>query len=185
MLCVVFPYTLDSMTPNIEIIRCCVSKILKDDIHSLGNQCFKTCSWIPLTMVESLLLNSALRETRVPALVFNCSYASSVLNRNWNPLTVCAIRLHLRIALTSCGIHLQLWNPKQLAIFACCGICDTKNVPTLFTLLSYVRGIHGSVVSGIHLHFGTCLKIKFWDPGTYRHKIVGLSYAQSGLVMIW
>ena len=51
-------------------------------------------------------------------------------------------------------------------------------------LHSYVLGIHGSFVSGIHLHFGTCLKISFWNPGTYRHKIVRLSSAQFGLVMV-
>ena len=50
------------MTPNIEIFRCCVSKKLKDDITDLGNQCFKTCSWIPLAIVKSLLLISALLE---------------------------------------------------------------------------------------------------------------------------
>ena len=75
-----------------------------------------------------------------------------------------------------CGNHLQLWNPKQLAIFACCGIRDTTNMPTKFTLHSYVRGIH--------LHFGTCLKFSFWNPGTYRHKIFRLSSAQFGLVMM-
>ena len=146
----------------------------------LGNQCFKTCSWIPLTMVKSWLLNSALLVIRIPALAFNCSYASSI-NKTRNPFTVCGIRLHLRIRLTFCGTHLQLRNPKQLAIFACCGICDTTNVPKKFALHSYVRGIHGSFV--IHLHFGTCLKISFWNPGTYRHKIVRLSSAQFGLVM--
>ena len=40
-------------------------------------------------------------------------------------------------------------------------------------------------VSGIHLHFKTSLKISFWNPGTYRHKIVRLSSAQFGLVMIF
>ena len=68
-----------------------------------------------------------------------------------------------------------LRNPKQLAIFACCGIHDTTNVSIKFTLHSYVRGIHRSFVKGIHLYFGTCLKIGFWNPGTYRHKIVGPS----------
>ena len=52
----------------------------------LGNQWFKTCSWIPLTMVNSLLLNSALLEIRIPALACNCSYASSVMNKTRNPL---------------------------------------------------------------------------------------------------
>ena len=84
--------------------------------------------------------------------------------------------------LAKLGIHLQ--NPKQLAIFACCGTRNKTNVPTKFTLQVYVRGIHGSFVSGIHLHFGTCCKISFWNPGTYRHKIVCLSSAQFGLVML-
>ena len=135
----------------------------------LGNQCFKF-----------LLLNSALLEIRISALAFNCSYASSVLNKIRNPLTVCGIRLHLRIPRTFCGIHLQLRNREQLAILACCGIRDTTNVPTKFSLPSNVRG---NFVGGIHLHFGTCLKISFWNPGTYRHKIVRLSSAQFVLVM--
>ena len=33
----------------------------------LSNQCSKTCLWIPLTMVKSLLLNSTLLEIRIPA----------------------------------------------------------------------------------------------------------------------
>ena len=125
---------------------------------------------------------------RMRALVFNCSYTSSVLNKIRNPLTICGICLHLRNPLTFavpalfCGSQLQLRN-QQLVIFACCGIRDTTNVPTKFTLPSYVRGIHGSFVSGIHLHFGTCLKISFWNPETNRQKIVRLSSAQLGLLM--
>ena len=38
-------------------------------------------------------------------------------------------------------------------------------------------------VSGINLHFGTCLNISFWNRGTFRHKIVRLYSAQFGLVM--
>ena len=116
----------------------------------LGTKYFKTCSWIPLTMVKSLLLNSKLLEVKITALAFNCSYASSLLNKVQNPLTVC-------------GFHLELWNPQQLVIFACCGIRDTTNVPIKFTLLSYVRVIHGNFVIGNHLHFGLGLKISFWN----------------------
>ena len=126
----------------------------------LDNQCFKACSWTPLTMVKSLLLNSALLEIRTPALACYCSYASSVMNKNRNPLTVCGIRLYLRFPFIFCGIHFLLE-----------------------TILFYVRGIHGSFLSGVHLHFGTCFKISFWNPGTYRHKTVRLSSAQFGLVM--
>ena len=54
-------------------------------------------------------------------------------------------------------------NPDQLAIFACSGIRDTTNVPTKLTLQVFVRGIHGRFVSGIHLQFGTCLKVCLRD----------------------
>ena len=47
----------------------------------------------------------------------------------------------LRIPLTFCGIHSQLRNPEQLAIFACCGIRTKTNVATKFTLQVLVRGI--------------------------------------------
>ena len=85
--------------------------------------------------------------------------------------------IHLQFAESAyiCGFHLRFRESKQLAIFACCGSRDTTNVPTNFTLHSYVRGIHRSFVSGIHLLFGTCLKINFWNPGTYRHKVVRLT----------
>ena len=43
----------------------------------------------------------------------------------------CGFHLHLWIPLTFCGMRLQLRNPEQLAIFACCGISDTTNVPNL------------------------------------------------------
>ena len=122
-----------SVTPNFEIIRCCVYKILKVTSSDLGNQCFETCSWTPLTMVKSFLSNSTLLEITIPALAFNCSYASSAKNKTLNTLTVYGIRLHLRIQLTFCEIHLQLRNPKQLAVFACSRIRDTQNVPRKFT----------------------------------------------------
>ena len=111
----------------------------------LVNQCFKICSWIPLTNVKSLLLNSA------------SAYASSVINKFLNFFTVCGIRLHLRIPLTFCGVHLQLRNLQKLAIFASCGIRNKLNVSTKLTLQVYVRVIHVNLLSGIQLHFGTCL----------------------------
>ena len=106
MLCVVVPYTFNSMTSNIEIVRRCVSKILKDDIHQdLGNHCSKTCSWIPLTKVKSFLLNSALLEIRTPALPFSCSFASSALSKIQNPFTVAE-------SANLCGFHLQFAESK-------------------------------------------------------------------------
>ena len=119
-------------------------------MFEIVNQCFKICSWIPLTIVKFLLLNSALLKIIIPALDFN--FAITVMN----PPTVCGLRLHLR-------------NSKQLDIFACCTLICTRN-PLNF-------------LGGIHLHFITCLKISFWNPGTYRRKNVHLSSAQFGLVM--
>ena len=56
----------------------------------------------------------------------------------------------------------SLQNPLTFADFAYfCGIHNTRNVPTKFTLHSCVRRIHGNFVSGIHLDFGTKLKISF------------------------
>ena len=52
---------------------------------------------------------------------------------------VIGIRMSLRNLLTFadstyiCGINLQLWNPEQLAIIACCGILNKTNKPTNFT----------------------------------------------------
>ena len=133
-------------------------------------------------LIKFLLLNSLLLKITFPVLAFNCSHASSVINKIRNPLTICGFHLHLRIPLTFCGIHLQLRNPEQLAIIACCGNRDTTNVTRKFTLQLFVRGIFGKFVTGIHLQFKTCFKISFWNPGTYKHKIGHLSNAQFGLV---
>ena len=35
-----------------------------------------------------------------------------------------------------------LWNPEQIAMFACCGIREKTNEPTSFTLIVFVRGFH-------------------------------------------
>ena len=209
MMCV--PYTLNSMTPIIEIVRCCVSKILKMTSTDLCNQCFKTCLWIPLTMVKSLLLNSALREIKIPAQLsifhiqvqywlkfgihlqfaestYICGFHLQLVNQ-LATIACCGIRnktnvpTKLTLQVYVCGIHLQLVN--QLAIIACCGIRNKTNVPTKLTLQVYVCGIHWNFVCGIHLHFGTYSKNCLWNPGTNRHKIVLLSSAQFGLVMIY
>ena len=59
----------------------------------------------------------------------------------------------LRIPITFCGIHIQLWNPEQQAIFACYGIRSKTNMPTKHTLQVFVREIRETFVSGIYLHF--------------------------------
>ena len=95
-------------------------------------------------------------KSNISPLAFNCSDASLVINKNAeftynlrNPLTfadsaynIGGFYLHFRIPLTFCGIHLQLRNPEQLAIFACCGIRNKTNVPSKVTLQVYVCGIH-------------------------------------------
>ena len=74
----------------------------------LVNQCFKVWSWIPLTMVKSLLLNSA------------SAYANSVINKFLNSSTVCGFRLQiLRISLTvaesrTTSYICLLRNPQQI-----------------------------------------------------------------------
>ena len=148
----------------------------------LGNQCFKTCSWILLTMVKSLLLNSALLEIRIPAHLLIVQMQVQYWTKFGIHL-VCWIHLHLRTPLTIWGIYLQLRNPEQLAIFACCGIRNKTNLTTKLTLKVYVCGIQRNFVRVIHLHFETCFKTFLWNPGTYIHKIVLLSSAQFGLVM--
>ena len=40
---------------------------------------------------------------------------------------ICGFRLQvLRVLLIFCGVHVQLRNPEQLPIFACCGILNRK-----------------------------------------------------------
>ena len=119
--CVVFPYTLKSVTPNFELIRFCISKILEGDIHRFSQQMFDNCSWIPLTMVKPLPLNSALLYIRTPALAFNCSYASSRINETLNSLT---------FAEYTTSYICVLRNPQQ------------KRCADKITLQVYVCGIH-------------------------------------------
>ena len=52
----------------------------------------------------------------------NCSYENLVSNKIRNPLTVCGLRLFLRIPLTNSS--------------------DSTNIPTKFTRQVLVRGIH-------------------------------------------
>ena len=141
------------------------------------------CSWIPLIVLKFLLFNSSLLKIRIPILAFNCSYASSVINKAWNLLTVCGFHLHLRISHTFCGIHLQLWNAEQLAILACYAYHEATNVSRKFTFQLFVSGFHGNFVSLVHLHLRTRLKIRFWNPGTYKYKIVHLTNAHFRLVV--
>ena len=128
-------------------------KYIKLTSTNLVNKCFEIRWWIPLTMVTSLPLNSALLEIKISAPVFHCSYASSIIDKILTPLTIykfCGFYCHLQIPSTFSGIHWQLRNPEQIAFFACCGIRGTTIVPTKITLHVFVRGIHGSFVSGFH-----------------------------------
>ena len=96
-----------------------------------------------------------------------------------NPYIVSGIR-KLQMDFANCkrnrqilsGIRKSLRNQLTICKFHC------------FSLQVFVRGSHRNVVGGIRLHFGTCLKVSLWNPGTYRHKIVRLCSAQFDLVMI-
>ena len=90
----------------------------------------------------------------------------------------------MQIPLSFCGIHLQLRNLEELAIFASCGNRNKTNEPTKLTLQLFVCGIHETFESGIHLLFGTSSKVGLWNPGIYKQKIVRLSSAQFGLVRL-
>ena len=91
--------------------------------------------------------------------------------------------MHLRIPLTFCGILLTVAESRTTGYIRLLRNPRHNNPADKFTLQLLVRGIHGKFASGIHLHFRTCLKISFWNPGTCRHKIARLSSAQFGLVM--
>ena len=82
-----------------------------------------------------------------------------------------------------CGIRFHSQNPEQLPLFSCRGLRDKTNVHTKFTLQAFDRGIDGNFANEIPLLFVTRLKTCLWNPGTYRHKILRLSSAQSGLVI--
>ena len=75
----------------------------------LVKQCLKVCLWIPLTMVKSLLLNSSLLKIRIPALAFNCSYASSEKKQHSESI------YSLRIPLTFADSTYNLRNPLTVA----------------------------------------------------------------------
>ena len=134
------------------------------------NQYLYVCSWIPLTMVKSLLLNSA------------SAYARSVINKFLNSFTVFRFRLQvLRIPLIFADSTYILRNPltvvesRTTSYICLLRIRNKFKVPRKFTLQVYVRGIH--------LQFGTCLNTCLWNP--FRHKIKRLSSAQFGLLMVY
>ena len=84
-----------------------------------------------------------------------------------------------------CGTRLNLRNWRQLSIVAGCRIRNKINLTEESILQVIVHGVHWNFVSVFHLQFGTSLKTSVWNPETYRHKIVRLSSAQCGLVMIF
>ena len=83
-ICCVF-YTIS--TQWLQILKC----------TDLCNQCFKTCSWILLTMIKSLLLNSALLEIRIPAQLL-------IVHMQVQYWTKIRIYLHFAESTYSCGI---------------------------------------------------------------------------------
>ena len=145
----------------------------------LVNQCCKVFSWIPLTMVKSLLLNSA------------CAYASSIINKFLNSFTVCGFRLQiLRIPLTFADSTYILRNPLTVAESRTTSyICLLRNPQQIKCAdKNYVTSIctrnPRKSCKWNPLTFWNSLNTCLWNPGTYRHKIVRLSSAQFGLVML-
>ena len=137
-------------------------QILRMKSTDLANRCFKISWWITLTRIKPLLLNSSLQKRRIPALAFNCSYASSVKRKTRNPLTVCGFHLNLRIPFAEFRTtsYIQQQMCRQNLRYSYLYAKSKKNF-----------------VSGIHLHFLSCIKISFWNLRTYRNKTVRLSSA--------
>ena len=131
----------------------------------LVHQCFGIFSRIPLSMVKSSLDNSPLLSIKIPALGFNCSYASSVIKKFRNPLTVCGIRLHLRVP------HTNFADSTYISRNAFT-VAESRTA-------SYIRLLrnprHNKWADKIYFT-GVCtrnprkLKVCLWNPGRYRHK---------------
>ena len=103
-----------------------------------------------------------------------------------NPITIadsaykiCGLHLHLRTPLTFCGIHLVAEPKKSSYNHLLQNPRHNKCAKKIYVTGFFFRGIKKKFVSGVHLHFGTSLKVYLWNPGTYRHKFVRLSTAQS------
>ena len=111
-------------------------------------------------------------KSNIPPLAFNCSHASSVINKNAestynlrNPLTFADS------AYKFCGFHLQLRNPEQLAIFfvaesATKQMCRqnlrysymyAESAEILFVESTYILEHISRLVSGIQEHTDTKL----------------------------
>ena len=121
-----------------------------------------------------------------------------------NPLTICGIRIHLRIPFANfadstyiCGFHLHFvdstyisQNPlrvsesRKTSYFCLLRNPQQNKCAHQIHVTGIFTRIRSNFVSGIHLHFGTILKTCLWNPGTYRHKTVRLSSAQFDLVML-
>ena len=178
-MCCVFQTLSTQWLQILKLFGVVFPKYKKMTSADLGIQSLKICAWIPLTMVKSLLLKSALLEIKIPAqlLIVHMQvqyWTKFGIHLQFAESTyICGFRLQFAesiyscgIPITICGIHLQLRNPEQLAIFACCGIRNKKNVPTKFTLQVYVCGFHWNFVCGIHLYFGTYFKAYLWNIQT-------------------
>ena len=113
-------------------------------------------------------------------------------NCNRNPQIVSGIRMNLRnplkFAESGTTIYIRsLRNPQQIQCV------DKIYFPDICTQLSTEIFVHWNFVTRIHLPFGTCLKTCLWNPGKYRHKLVGAypvhsfqtrSYAKNSLRLV-
>ena len=136
-------------SPN-EFIRCCDYKTMIPKTAGkyksvtsidLVNQCLKICSWIPLTMVKSLLLDSASAYSSVVIKKF-----SEILYSLRNPLTFADSTYILRNPLTFAdSTYILRRNPLTVAesriraIFPCCRIRNKINVPNVTNIYTRNR----------------------------------------------
>ena len=144
----------------------------------LVDQCFELCSWIPLTIVKSLLLNSA------------SAYSSSVINKFLNSFTVCGSRLKfLRIPLRFADSIYILRNPLTVAESRTTSyLCllrnpqQIKSADTIYVTSICTRNPRKSFKWN-PLAFWNMFKCLSLESRNMQTKIVRLSSAQFGLVM--
>ena len=142
---------------------------------NLGNQCFKTCSWIPLTIVKFLLSNSALLETRIQAqpltVLLQVQYWTKMgIRLQFAESTyIRGFRLHFTESTYKCGIqNNQLY--LLVAEFATKQICRQNLLHSYMYAESTEMLFVESTYMLEHI-FKTCLS----DPRTNRHNTVLLS----------
>ena len=111
LLCCVFHTISTQWLQIMKLFGVVFPKYEKMTSTDLGNQCFKTFSWIPLTLVKCLLLNSALLEIRIPAQLLivhmQVQYWTNfgIYLQFAESTYICGFRLYFAESIYSCGIQ--------------------------------------------------------------------------------